>query len=141
MDEIRSKLSERFKYETAVRDTWVRQRQEFGRASFILEDKQIQVDRPRTLQSIASSTEGIFDSQQARQQLFWRGQGAAAQFGYHVEKEWLCGVFNRLSFINRGKAKYFQPSSHHSTDSEEQIAGAISQVRAETHVSICDVYT
>ncbi len=138
MDEVRNQFIERHENEAALVQPRMRQREKLGFTTFIFANQQVEIDGARTHVNVARPSQRVLDSQQSRQYLFGRRKRRTAQLGYHVQKLRLVLVFDRLCFVDVREANHVESRIEHSAHREQQVSGAVAEVRTESDVGVLD---
>ena len=128
MNECRNEFVKGYENEATVVHSRVWKRQKFGFDSRVFADQQVEIDRARTHANLASAAETVFDSQQARHELFGRGKRRTAKFGDHVQKRRLVLVLYGLGFVDVRKTDDVEARVEHAADGEQKAAGPVAEV-------------
>lgn len=128
MNEGWNEFVERHENEATVVQTRMRKGKKLSLHTRVFTNKEVEIYGPRTHVNFARTTEGIFDSQKARHDLFGRRKCGTTQFGDHVEKRGLVLIFDCFSFVNVRQADHVESGFEHASYGQQETTGTVAEV-------------
>ena len=128
-------FGERREDEAAEVEARVGQSQKLRVAPLVAVSQEVEVDGARGEGARAASAQRVLDLEEPREEFVGRGERGADEFGDHVEvRRLLVADADRLGLVDGREARDAQPRVRHAAHAEQQVPGAVAEVRPHADV-------